>query len=429
MTLSRREFVIGSSLTAAYFAGLNTHISGVAFAQGQPQRDILVVLYLRGAIDGLNFAAPVNDTNYIAARPNLRIRSDGTTPGLALANPIGTGVDFRLHPSAQPLLDLYQANAFAIVHGAGLPVSNRSHFDAQSLMEGGVPSAKQPTGWLTRYLTTIGGQAGVIPSMAASNSLPGALLGSGSSIAMPSVSAFSLPGDSTIFTPMQAYYTGTTLLHRAGMTALNALQTVNSALGRPVTGGTIPTYAPEGGAVYAQSETQGGTLGSALITIARIIKMDVGLQAATLDVGGWDTHNNQGTTTGTYANNVDSLARNLMAFYNDMVRFRQRVTLVVMSEFGRTLRENTSGGTDHGRASVMMVLGGSVNGGRMYGDWRGLASNVLDGGDQPVTTDYRRVLAEIVMRRGLNPNLSAVFPNLGTYQPLNIVQGTDQPVV
>lgn len=429
MTLSRREFVIGSSLTAAYFAGMGTQISSVAFGQTAPQRDILVVMFLRGAMDGLNFCAPVNDPNYIAARPNLRIRSDGTTPGLPVANPIGTGVDFRLHPSGQPLLDLYSANSLAIIHASGLTVPNRSHFDAQALMEGGNPNAKQSTGWLTRYLTTIGGQSGVVPSMTASSNLPGALTGSGSSIAMPSLSGFSLPGDSTIFTPMQAYYTGTTPLHSAGTTALNALQTVNAALNRPPTGGSIPTYAPEGGAVYAQPETQSGSLGSALITIARLIKMEVGLQVATLDVGNWDTHNNQGTTTGTFANNVDSLARNLMAFHNDMVRYRQKVTLVVMSEFGRRLPENTSGGTDHGRANVMLVLGGNVNGGRMYGTWRGLASNVLDGGDLAVTTDYRQVLAEIIMRRGLNPQLNAVFPQLGAYQPLGVVKGSDQPVV
>ncbi len=429
MTLSRREFVIGSSLTAAYFAGLGTQIGSVAFGQTSAQRDILVVLFLRGAMDGLNFCAPVNDPQYISFRPNLRIRGDGTTPGLALANPIGTGVDFRLHPSAQPLLDLYQANALAIAHATGLTVPNRSHFEAQGLMEGGNPNARQVTGWLTRYLTTIGGQSGVVPSLAASSNLPSSLIGSGSTIAMPNVSGFALPGDSTIFTPMQSYYTGTTQLHRTGATALNALQTVNAALGRPATGGTVPTYAPEGGAVYAQAETQSGTLGSALITIARIIKMEVGLQVATLDIGGWDTHNNQGTTTGTFANNVDSLARNLMAFYNDMTRYRQRVTLVVMSEFGRRIQENNSGGTDHGRANVMMVLGANVNGGRMYGNWLGLADRFLDGGDLAVTTDYRQVLAEIIMRRGQNPQLNAVFPQLGTYRPLNIVQGSDLPVV
>ncbi len=427
MPLTRRQFVAGSSLAAAYAATGVARIGGLVYGQATGTNEILVVLYLRGGIDGLNFAAPVNEPNYVALRSNLRLRDSGANAGLPLANPIGNGVDFRLHPSAQPLLDLYQAGALAIVHATGLTVSNRSHFDAQNLMEGGVPTARQPTGWLTRHITSSGGQGGAIPTVAASSSLPGALRGSGSAIAMPNLANFALPGDPTIFPAMMRMYTGTTALHMAGFNAINAIQSVNSAIGRPPTGGAIPAYAPENGASYAQPETQSGSLGAALITIARLIKLDVGLRIATLDVGGWDTHNNQGLTTGTYATNVDSLARNLLAFYNDMVRYRQRVTLVAMSEFGRTLRENQSGGTDHGRASIMLVLGGSVNGGRMFGRWPGLANNALDGGDLAVTTDYRQVLAEILVRRLQNPQLSTVFPGLGAYQPLGIVQGSDLP--
>ncbi|MCS7079737.1 MAG: DUF1501 domain-containing protein [Chloracidobacterium sp.] len=427
MPLTRRQFVVGSSLAAAYAATGTARIGGLVYGQTAGTNEILVVLYLRGGIDGLNFAAPVNEPNYVASRSTLRLRESGTDAGLPLANPIGNGVDFRLHPSARPLLDLYQAGALAIVHAVGLTVANRSHFDAQSLMEGGVPTARQQTGWLTRHITSSGGQGGVLPTVAASSSLPGALIGSGSAIAMPNLANFALPGDPTIFPAMTRMYTGTTPLHMAGFNAIHAIQSVNSAIGRPPTGGTLPAYTPENGATYAQPETQTGSLGAALITIARLIKLDVGLRVATLDVGGWDTHNNQGLTTGTYANNVDSLARNLLAFYNDMVRYRQRVTLVAMSEFGRTLRENQSGGTDHGRASIMLVLGGSVNGGRMFGRWPGLSSNALDGGDLAVTTDYRQVLAEILVRRLRNTQLSTVFPGLGAYQPLGIVQGNDLP--
>lgn len=427
MPLTRRQFVVGSSLAAAYAATGTARIGGLVYGQTAGTNEILVVLYLRGGIDGLNFAAPVNEPNYVASRANLRLRESGDNAGLPLANPIGNGVDFRLHPSARPLLDLYQAGALAIVHATGLTVANRSHFDAQSLMEGGVPTARQQTGWLTRHITSSGGQGGALPTVAASNSLPGALVGSGGAVAMPNLTGFALPGDATIFPAMTRMYTGTTPLHMAGFNAVNAIQSVNAAIGRPPTGGTIPAYTPENGATYAQPETQSGSLGAALITIARLIKLDIGLRIATLDVGGWDTHNNQGLTTGTYANNVDSLARNLLAFYNDMVRYRQRVTLVAMSEFGRTLRENQSGGTDHGRASVMLVLGGGVNGGRMFGRWPGLANNALDGGDLAVTTDYRQVLAEIVVRRLRNPQLSTVFPGLGTYQPLGVVQGSDLP--
>ncbi len=427
MPLTRRQFVVGSSLTAAYAASGMARIGGLVYGQTGGINDILVVLYLRGGIDGLNFAAPVNEANYVASRSNLRLRESGDNAGLPLANPIGNGIDFRLHPSARPLLDVYQAGALAIVHAAGLTVSNRSHFDAQSLMEGGVPSSRQPTGWLTRHITSSGGQSGAIPTLAASNSLPGSLIGSGSAIAMPNLTNFALPGDPTIFPALTRMYNGTTPLHLSGFNAISAIQSVNSAVGRPPTGGTLPTYNPENGASYAQPETQTGSLGSALITIARLIKLDIGLRIATLDVGGWDTHNNQGLTTGTYATNVDSLARNLLAFYNDMVRYRQRVTLVAMSEFGRTLRENQSGGTDHGRASIMLVLGGTVNGGRMYGQWPGLANQALDGGDLAVTTDYRQVLAEIVVRRLRNPQLSTVFPGLGNYRPLGIIQGSDLP--
>ncbi|MFQ3581855.1 MAG: DUF1501 domain-containing protein [Chloracidobacterium sp.] len=426
MPLTRRQFVVGSSLTAAYAASGMARIGGLVYGQTAGTNEILVVLYLRGGIDGLNFAAPVNEPNYVALRSNLRLRDSGQNAGLPLANPIGNGIDFRLHPSAQPLLDVYQAGALAIVQAVGLTVANRSHFDAQSLMEGGVPTARQQTGWLTRHITTSGGQGGPLPTVAASNSLPGALQGS-SAVAMPNLNNFALPGDPTIFPAMTRMYNGTTALHMAGFNAIQAIQNVNSAIGRPPTGGAIPAYTPENGAVYAQPETQSGSLGAALMTIARLIKLDIGLRIATLDVGGWDTHNNQGLTTGTYATNVDSLARNLLAFYNDMVRYRQRVTLVAMSEFGRTLRENQSGGTDHGRASIMLVLGGSVNGGRMYGQWPGLSNPALDGGDLAVTTDYRQVLAELVVRRLQNPQISTVFPGLGAYHPLGIVQGSDLP--
>ncbi len=424
MAVTRRDFIKTSGAAAAALGA--SGVTGLTFGQGT-QGDIIVVVFLRGGMDGLTLLAPVSDANYVARRPTIRIRDTGTDAGLTIPNPTnyGNGIDFRLNPRASALRDLYTNGSLAMIHACGLTNTTRSHFDAQQYMESGNPAQKMTTGWLARHVGSVT-YTGTIPVVAAQGSMPAVLLGSTGAV-ISNLSNFALPGDSTIFNSIRSYYTGSTApLFRSGLNTLNALESVNAALGRPPSGGTLPAYTPSNGAVYPT-----GGFGDSLITVARMIKMGsgVGLQAATVDFGGWDHHETQGSTAGRIGPMIETLSRGLMAFYTDLQSFASRLTVVVMSEFGRTLRENQSQGTDHGRGNVVIVLGGNVNGGRLYGTWPGLATGQVDGsGDMVVANDYRQVLAEIVMRRLGNPRLSQIFPGLTSYSPFGILRGSDLPV-
>ena len=420
--LTRRGFMVGCSAAIASFTG---GLSYTAFgsAAAEPNQEIIVVVFLRGGMDGLNLAPPIDGPDrgfYEAKRQGIAIPVTGADAALPLTSLLG------LHPAAAPLFDLYQAKRLAVVHAAGLTSDTRSHFDAMQYMELGTPGNKAgTTGWLTRHLLTAGNLPPqmIMPAVAAGNLQPTALLGSRESIGMTAPDDFNFNGHwyygNMQRAGLRSMYGGASWLHQAGLQTLDAVDVVEQA--------APGAYTPANGAIYP-----GGAFGDSLQTVAQLIKMQLGLRVATVDLGGWDTHEYQGGGGGGYfASHLGELASGLAAFYTDLsndagVDHNKRITTVVMSEFGRSFEENASGGTDHGHGNVMLVLGGSVNGGLVYGDWPGLAPDQLyDHRDLAITTDYRRVLSEVLIRRLGNPNLGSIFPGYAGYAPAGIVQGAD----
>lgn len=312
------------------------------------------------------------------------------------------------------------------MHAAGLMEDTRSHFDAQQYIELGTPGDKTTAnGWITRHLQSAPNLPPTIflPALSAGNAQAQSLLGSNEAATMDSPSNFSIGGYWKWADPqraaLRALYTGDNWLYAAGTQTLNTLDVIEAA--------GVGNYTPANGAVYPN-----GPFGDNLKTVAQLIKANLGLRAATIDLGGWDTHEYEGDGGGGYlANNqLEPLGQGLAAFYADLsnaacaLDYTRKLTLVVMSEFGRRLRENANHGTDHGHGNVMFVLGGNVNGGQVYGHWPGLAPDQLyQLTDLAVTTDYRRVLAEIVTKRLQNPNLATVFPGYAGYTPLGTLRG------
>lgn len=409
MTLSRRNFMVGCSAAIAAMTG--GAVSGLAFAQpgDTTRRDILIVVFLRGGCDGLSLVAPVNDPFYRGARGELRVEESGQNAGLPFGNQI-QGADFRLHPRATPLLSLYINRSPAIVHACGLKNGTRSHFEAMDYMEGGVPESGVPAnGWLARYLNGINA-SGYLPAVAAGTRVPFSMIGFNGAAALTDPGSFNLSWNSwryrtQLHEALDSFYTGNSPVHQAGRTTLTTIARINERLPRDAQGRVIP-YTPENGVVYPGG--RGASLGNALRTVASLIKMDVGLLAATVDYGGWDTHEGQNWI---FPELAAELSEALYAFYNDLWRCHDRLTVVVMSEFGRRLKANRSGGTDHGHGNVMLVLGEGIRCGRMYGIWPGLATEQLDNGvDLAITTDYRAVLAEVLVKRCRHQAMDQVFP-------------------
>lgn len=407
-TVSRRGVMRG-----ALAAGVTTTLGmpRLTFAaDGSPAT--MVVVFLRGGADALSLVAPTDDPDYVAARaPELRVTADGAKPGLRLDQSIAPKIDFRLHPDAAPLAELYTGRQLAIVHAAGLTDGTRSHFVAQDLMDRGIAQEQDlnrtNTGWVTRLLGEV---EGGVPVIGTSSSPSAALLGMGAALAVPDLrNGLAPPGGPQIADALVALNReGDGAYERAARTTLAGLATIDGHLPRGADNKVLP-YAAEGGATYEETEA-----GRALRTVAAILKMDVGLRVACVDVGGWDTHEGQ---PGRFANAIRQLSNALAAFYADTARYHDRLTIVVMSEFGRRLRTNRSQGTDHGHGSVMLVMGGRIAGGRMLGRWPGLASHELDRGvDLAVTTDYRTVLAELI---GADAAARA-FPGFKPDKPLGL---------
>jgi uncharacterized protein (DUF1501 family) len=392
--------VAGSAALAALTRPAN---AAIAFSSaGASSNNILVAMFLHGAMDSLNFLAPADDPNYIAARPDtLRVVNSGATPGIALSNG-PTKQDWRLHPNAAPLKPIYDAGQLAFVHAAGLQANTRSHFQATDLMERGITDPSQinsAEGWLTKHMR---GVTAPLAAVATTTIAPERLTGDTNAVGMTTTSSFRLY-QSGLQSFLKSAYSGAAPLAAQGMATLGALDSLRS---------------DEAG--QASVSTQGdSTLEIAFDTIVNLIKWNVGLEVATVEYGSWDTHHSQAQIFPKMAGDVSNA---LAKFYNDLSSLNANVTLIAMTEFGRRVQSNASGGTDHGHGSAMIAMGAGVAGGQIYGQWPGLESSALDLGDLAVTTDYRNVVAEALVNRRGESDVGAVFPTLAQYSPLGIFQ-------
>lgn len=354
-------------------------------------RRTLVVVFLRGGADGLALVPAIGDDAYHVARPTIGITS---RDALALDD------RFALHPRLAPLAPLFREGALGVVHAVGSDDTTRSHFEAQDRMEHGGAGAG---GWLGRFLRARdGGTQGALSAVAMGQEYPESLRGAPSVAVMRSLDDFAFAsGGAPMLRALASLY-GTETRALGGRLASAAHDTV-AALHRIAALRAAPIR-PRLGADYPDDD-----FGRSMAEVARLIRGRVGLSVATVDLGGWDSHFTQGTLLDPL---MDRLARALVAFHADLgVEEMANVSVVVMTEFGRRVAENASFGTDHGRGSVMFVLGAGAEGGRVRARWPGLEAGVLEGpGDVPVTTDYREVLAPILRLHGV-PEVGAVFPD------------------
>jgi uncharacterized protein (DUF1501 family) len=382
------------------------------------QGDILVCVFQRGAADGLNMVVPFGDKYYYAARDTLSIKEPRSGSTQSVVDLDGF---FGLHPSLSPFKDIWDAGKLAIVHAVGSPDPTHSHFDAMDFMERGTPGEKaMPTGWIGRHLQQV----------ASSNNSPFRAVGMGtivqqalrgpvSATALQSISNFHLQGDNRQVERFQSALAS--LYDGDGFIEMEGRQTLQSM--RDLAKIAQANYSPANSAKYPDTP-----YGKALQTVARLIRSGLGLEVACVDFGGWDTHVQQGGADGQMARLMDEFSMGIAAFYTDVQDEMKRVTMVTMTEFGRRVQENTGHGTDHGHASVMFVMGGGINGGKVYGEWPGLAKENLYGpGDLATTTDFRDVLGEIVQKRLGNQNLAAVFPNYKTFRFRGVAEDSSTP--
>ncbi|MCL6475521.1 MAG: DUF1501 domain-containing protein [Firmicutes bacterium] len=412
----RRQILLGGfSAMLGWLLGGNSALAQVAFKppRAESKGDVLVCLFLRGGADGLNMVIPYAEDAYYRHRPSLAIPAPNDRRRPAKEHAIALNDLFALHPALKPLYPLYEQGKLAFVHACGSMEKSRSHFEAMSAMERGVAEAKAGinNGWIARHLLSVPRkQSSPLRAVAFSSVLPESLRGSTDAVVLQTLSDFRLAMPKTmgitqaeemqhILHEMYAQNRrrGVSQTAQDTLEVLRTLQRVD------------PTrYQPARGAVYPDSG-----LGRGLKQVAALIKAQVGLEVACLDKGGWDTHVAQGSTTGWMAGNLADLAQSLAAFATDMGDAMRHIVLVAMTEFGRRVRENSGLGTDHGRAGVMLVLGGGVRGGKVFARWPGLEPHQLEEpGDLRVTTDYREVLAEVVQKRLGNPNVARVFPGL-----------------
>ncbi len=421
MRLNRRNFLEGALAGGAFLTLEAGGLRQLAFAAvPETKQRILVVVHLRGACDGLNLVCPANDPHLIAARPaELRVLPDGDHAGHALKAQATPNIDWRLHPAAPELAEFYKSGTLAFVHAAGIPEANRSHFVATDIMDHGAADgaslAHIKGGWLARYLAQSKQSAAGLPAVSASGSLAGEFAGFGGALSVADLAnGVPLPWDDKAASAIERLYKQAPgAVGAAGVRALEAAKLVSEKLPRGADGKFTPYLDQK--EIYDKA----GDIGRGLRTVARLIKADIGLVAASVDVGGWDTHEGQ---PGRFQNNVQRLSSGLGAFWNDLAAYHDRITIVAYGEFGRRLRANKSGGTDHGRGGVMMVMGGGVKGGRILGPWPGLDEAALDERvDLAVKTDYRHVLTELLEFHGGAPLGAGVFPGYKAPPHLGLV--------
>ena len=380
--MNRRTFLKSSGLTlvaGSLIPNVFVRMAGAATTRG---RKVLVAIFQRGAVDGLNVVVPYGEKAYYDARPSIAI------PQSEIIDLDGF---FGVHPSLAPLVPHFKDKSAAFVHAVGSPDATRSHFDAQDFMESGTPGVKiTEDGFLSRALA--GKKTSPLRAVALSQTLPRILAGQAGAVAMPDIAQFGVRGGAEVSSMFQSMYAE----------AFEATRILKSA--------DPAKLQPENGAVYPN-----GPLGNSLKQIAQLIKSNIGLEVAFTDVGGWDTHAGEGGAQGQLANNLRNFAGAIAAFAKDLGSRMGDVVLVTMSEFGRTVHENGNRGTDHGHGNVMLILGGGVKGGKVYGEWRGLAPQQLfEGRDLAVTTDFRDVFGELLTKQLRVASLKSVFPG---YEP------------
>ncbi|HET7871966.1 MAG TPA: DUF1501 domain-containing protein, partial [Terriglobales bacterium] len=381
MALTRRVFlkngalaIVGTSVVPSFLA------RAVYAADAAPSgKKRLVVLFQRGAADGLNIVVPHAERGYYAMRPSIAIPRQ---------NVLDLDGFFGLHPSMSAFKSLWDEKHLAIVHAAGSPDNTRSHFDAQDYMESGTPGLKSTDdGWLNRALAGVEEPApSPFRAVAMGGALPRTLAGSVPAVAMGDIRSFGVGGrnrgSEIASNTFEAMYEQSvdTVLHGAGNETFEAVKMLRSA--------DPEKYTPAPGADYPR-----GRFGESLRQVAQLIKANLGVEVAFADIGGWDHHVNEGSVQGQIANLTREFSQAVAAFWTDLGDLREDTVIVTMSEFGRTARENGNRGTDHGHANVMFILGGPVRGGKVYGRWPGLATEQLyEGRDLAVTTDFRTVL-------------------------------------
>jgi uncharacterized protein (DUF1501 family) len=400
--LIRRHFLAASS-ALVLAPSVRAFAAPATTAEHRP---VLVTVFLRGGMDSLGVVAPVDDRDYVADRPpEMRLLADGDKPALRLdGGP--SSLDFRMHPEMGALRELYQDKRIALVHASGLANGTRSHFGAQELIERGIASpdeaARVTGGWMARWLAVSGG--GQQPAFAAIAGVPEELANHANTICAADLrGGMNLPGGKQAMSVLKHLADGGSgPIELATRRTLGGIALIDTPLRQP--DGKVMRYQPAGEAVYGDTE-----IGRGLEAVARVIRMDEGIRAFSVDMGGWDTHENQPPRL---ANLVGQLSRALGAFHADLHDRLDSIVLVVMSEFGRRLRSNKSNGTDHGHAGVTIVSAPRVSGGRIHGTWPGLSSGQLDNAvDLAMTTDVRSILAELMIGPLATPKAVAdVFP-------------------
>ena len=405
--MERRVFVKSGALALVTMGLSPSFLRRTAFGMelaNVPKGKVLICLFQRGAADALNIVVPHGERAYYAMRPSINI------PQPSRANP-GGAIDldgfFGLHPALAPLKPLYDRGLLAPIHAVGSPSTTRSHFDAQDYMETGTPDVKGTSdGWLNRYLAVKGTcdecNLGKTPFRAVSLTpqTPRILEGPSPTVAMNSLDEFSVRATGSSAERLEALYrTGSAdLVHGTGTEMFDAVKMLRSA--------NPQKYLPQNGADYPRSQ-----FGLRLLQIAQLIKANVGLEIAFADVGGWDTHVNQGSSTGQLAQRLNDFSQSIAALVTDLGDRMDDVVIMTMSEFGRMARENGNRGTDHGHAGALFVIGGHVKGGKVHGKWPGLEQEQLyEGRDLALTTDFRSVFAEVVSHHLGARALDRVFP-------------------
>jgi len=405
MKPTRREFLKSTGLGFLALGLPPAFLVRAAGAEQAARRKVLVVVFQRGGMDGLNVVIPFKDRAYYALRPSIAVAE----PASAEEHAIDLDGFYALHPALAPLKSIYDKGQLAIVHAAGSPDNTRSHFDAQDYMEIGTPGSKTtPDGWLNRYLKNKSNGDSPFRGVAVGPQTPRMMVGAAATLTITSIEEFRLRNASVAPALQKLYAESPDPLFRRGSANLfDAMARLR----------TVETQIPQSAAAYPA-----GKFGAGLKQIARLVKADVGLEIAFNEIQGWDTHVAEGGATGQLANRLKELGEGLAAFYQDLGDRMEDVVLLTMSEFGRTARENGNRGTDHGHANVMFVLGPCVRGGKVYGRWPGLAPEVLyEGRDLDLTTDFRSVCSEILTRHMGRQDAAKVFPGFRPKETLGIV--------